>query len=409
MMKILMIVCDGLGDRPLKEGKTPLEKAEKPYMDYIAENGICGIMDTVAQGIRPGSDTSHLSLFGYNPYEVYTGRGPFEALGAGLNLKKGDVAFRCNFATIKEDGKIIDRRAGRQEYGLNELTKSLDRIKIDNVKIKFKRCAGHRAVLIFQGRDLSPKVSDVDHEGESSKKTKYRISIPLEKTKEARRTAEILNKFTEFSKKILSKHSVNKERISKGMLPANIILSRGAGVMPKITPFKERYNMRAVGISAVSLITGVCRAVGMDTIKVKGATGHFDSNIHAKAEAAIKALKSYDLVFLHIKGADELSHDGNFYGKVKMIERIDKEVIKLIIEKVKNTTIVLTADHSTPCSIRQHSADPVPIAILGDVRTDDVKKFSERDCAKGGLNRICGMNLMNLLLDLSNRAKLFGA
>ncbi|MEM4347943.1 MAG: 2,3-bisphosphoglycerate-independent phosphoglycerate mutase [Candidatus Altiarchaeota archaeon] len=409
MMKIFMIVCDGLGDRPFKDGKTPLEKAEKPYMDYIAENGICGIMDTVAQGVRPGSDTSHLALFGYNPYEVYTGRGPFEALGVGLNLKKGDVAFRCNFATIKDDGRIIDRRAGRQEYGLEKLAKSLDGVKINDVKIKFKKCVGHRAVLIFQGRDLSPKVSDVDHEGESSKKTKYRISAALDKTKEARRTSEILNEFTEFSRKVLSKHPVNKERISKGMLPANIILSRGAGVLPHIIPFKKKYKMRAVGISAVSLITGVCRAVGMDTIKVKGATGHFDSNIHAKAEAAIKALRSYDFVFLHIKGADELSHDGNFYGKVKMIERIDREVIKPIIEKVKNTTIVLTADHSTPCSIRQHSADPVPVAILGDVRSDDIKKFTERDCAKGGLNRICGRNLMGILLDLSNRAKLFGA
>ena len=407
-MKTLLIVCDGLGDR-LTKGKTPLEKAKKPNMDHLARNGICGIMDTVAMGVRPGSDTSHLSLFGYDPYEVYTGRGPFEALGAGLNLQKGDVALRCNFATIKDDGKIVDRRAGRQEHGLEKLAKDLDGMNIDNVKVTFKKCMGHRAVIVLRGENLSAKISDVDHEGESAKHDRYKLSVPLEKTKEAKRTADIVNEFTKRSAEILKDHPVNKERIAKGLLPANIILSRGVGIMPHLVPFKGKYKLNAASISAVSLITGVCRAVGMETIHVEGANGHFNSNISGKARAAIDALKKYDFVFLHIKGGDELSHDGNFEGKVKMIEKIDREVIRPILKEVKHTTIVLTADHSTPCSIKQHSADPVPIAILGDVRTDDVKKFEERECAKGGLHRICGRSLMGIILDLSNRTELFGA
>lgn len=403
-MKSLLIICDGMGDR-LTKGETPLEAADKPYMDKIAKEGITGIMDTVRTGVRPGSDTAHLSLFGYDPFKTYTGRGPFEAYGAGLDLKKGDVAVRCNFATLK-DGKIIDRRAGRYESGLKKLTKELEGVEIDNTEIVFKQCKGHRAVLILKGDNLSSKISNTDPEGLNVPPDK---SIPLDSNPDSKRTAEILNKFTEMSRKIFSDHEVNKERVKKGELPANIVLARGAGLKPDLPSFESRYGVKGVCISATSLIIGVCRAMDMDIIEVDGATGHIDSEIGGKAEATINALKDYDFVFLHIKGTDEASHDGNFDSKKEMIERIDREVLKPILNKVEDTTIVLTADHSTPVGIRQHSADPVPIAILGDVRTDSVKKFSERECVKGGLNRICGRYLMDVILDLSDKAKLFGA
>ena len=393
-----------MGDR-LTKGETPLEAANKPYMDRIARKGITGVMDTVRTGIRPGSDTAHLSLFGYDPFKTYTGRGPFEAYGAGLDLKKGDVAVRCNFATLKE-GKIIDRRAGRYEFGLKELTKELKGIGIDDVETIFKQCKGHRAVLILKGDNLSSEISDTDPEGLGIPPSK---SIPLDNNPDSERTAEILNEFTVMSQKILSGHEVNKERMKKGKLPANIVLVRGAGLKPELPSFESRYGVKGVCISATSLIIGVSRATGMDIIEVKEATGHVDSDIGRKAEAAINALKEYDFVFLHIKGTDEASHDGDFNSKKEMIERIDKEVLKPILNKVIDTTIALTADHSTPVGIRQHSADPVPVAILGDVRTDSVKKFSERECAKGGLNRICGRYLMDIILDLSDKAKLFGA
>jgi 2,3-bisphosphoglycerate-independent phosphoglycerate mutase len=167
--------------------------------------------------------------------------------------------------------------------------------------------------------------------------------------------------------------------------------------------------MKAACIAGTTLIRGVCKSIGMDVIEVPGATGHVDSDIGAKAQAAIEALRTYDFVFLHIKGTDEASHDGRFDLKRKMIERIDTEVVAIALDWAKDAVIVLTADHSTPLSIRQHSADPVPIAIIGDVRSDDVSRYTERDCAKGGLCRICGRDLMNIILDLANRAKLFGA
>lgn len=403
-MKSLLIVCDGLGDR-LTDGKTPLEAAKTPNMDLLAKKGITGIMDTVRAGIRPGSDTSHLSLFGYDPFELYTGRGPFEAAGAGIKLQEGDIACRCNFATM-EKGKITDRRAGREEEGLDQLAKEVENIKIKGARLIFRRCQGHRAVLVIRGKGLSPKVTDTDPEETGVPPNK---STSIDGKKDSGNTAEILNEFTRKTIEVLSKHSVNQRRISKGKPPANVVLCRGTGINPHLKPFAKKYGIKGACISATTLIAGVCRTAGMDVLHVKGASGHTNSDIGAKAKAALKALKKYDFVFLHIKGADEASHDGNFQAKKGFIERIDSEVIAPILKEVGDTTIILTADHSTPISIRQHSADPVPIAILGDVRTDSVSKFTERDCAKGGLGRICGINLMDIILDLGNEAELFGA
>lgn len=405
-MKSLLIVCDGMGDR-LTNGRTPLEAAKTPNMDYLAREGITGIMDTVGAGVRPGSDTSHLSLFGYDPHEVYTGRGPFEAHGAGLELRKGDVALRCNFATVK-DGKIADRRAGRDEEGLDDLARALDGMDIGDTKILFRRCKGHRAVLVLRGKGLSPCVTETDGEEEG---VPPRKSEPLDKDPKSIKTANVLNEFTKRAQKILEASAVNKERIRKGKPPANAVLARGAGIEPDITPFEKKYGISAACVCATSLIMGVCRSLGMQIIEVPGATGHTDSDIGKKAKAAIAALKTHDFVFLHIKGTDEASHDGKFDVKTKMIERIDAEVVGPIIREadLKDTTIVLTADHSTPLALRQHSADPVPLVIHGDVRTDDVVKFGERDCAKGGLHRIRGRELMGIILDVSNRSKLFGA
>ena len=399
-MKSLLIICDGVGDR-LIDGKTPLEVAKTPNMDKFAKNGITGIMDTVRAGTRPGSDTAHLSLFGYDPFEIYTGRGPFEAAGVGLELESGDVAIRCNFATLGA-GKVIDRRAGRDEQGLEELAREISKIKLGDTQVIFKKCAGHRAVLVLRGKNISSHISNTDPEASNVPPSKSRS---IDGRPDSKKTAELLNDFTKKTEEILSRHPINKNR----KLPANVVLCRGAGIKPELESFENRYGVKATCISATTLIKGVCKSMGMEIIDVKGATGHVDSDIFGKVNMAISALKKYDFVFLHIKGTDEASHDGNFNSKKEMIERIDREVIGPILEKVKNTTIVLTADHSTPISIKQHSADPVPIAILGDVRTDQVEKFTERDCSRGGLNRICGINLLDIILDLSDRAKLFGA
>lgn len=408
--KIVLLICDGMADRPDKNhnNKTPLEVADKPNMDKIARDGICGIMNTIGYGIPPGSDTAHLALLGYDPYEYYTGRGPFEALGAGLNLSKDDVAFRCNFATAeKKDNKlfITDRRAGRSEFGLKELG-SLLNFQIDDVDVIFKTSSGHRGVLVLRGKNLSERVSDSDPHTEGEIKE----VVPLDSTDSSKRTAEILNKFTKKAYEILNNSEIQNERVKRGMLPANIVIARGAGKMREIPKFSKKYGMRGSGIAGVNLVKGVCRAVGMDVIEVSGATGHVDSNIEGKIDACIKELKEdkHDFILINFKGTDEISHDGNFEGKVKMIERIDKAIGKLLDENL-NATIALTADHTTSVTLKEHSGDPVPIAIIGDVRTDEISKFTERECAKGGLGVIKGCDLLNILMDLSRRGKKFGA
>ncbi len=394
--KILLVVLDGISDRPT-EGKTPLQSADAPNLDRIASLGINGIMDPIAPGIRPGSDVAHLALLGYDPYEVYTGRGPLEAAGVGIHLKEGDIAFRCNFATMK-DGIIVDRRAGRIRDTM-ELTRAVqDGVQLDGEFI-FERSTGHRAVLVLRGAGLSPYVSDSDpkHEGMPSK------TIEALKS-EAQKTADILKEFVIQSDNLLKKHPVNAERIKVGKAPANTILVRGAGMMPNIRTFSERYGLKGAIIAETGVVIGIGRICGLK----HGEVGGVDSDIDAKVRSAIDALKDHEFVLLNVKGADEASHDGNVEKKIKFITRVDK-ALKPILE-LKDTLVVVTADHSTPVSVRDHSADPVPVTIMGPgVRVDAVRVYDEINAATGGLNRIRAIYLMPILMDLVNRTKKFGA
>jgi len=401
--KAILIICDGMGDRPIK-GKTPLQMAKKPNIDKLAENGICGMMHTIAPGVIPGSDAGHLSIFGYEPNLYYEGRGVYEALGAGIELKRGDVAFRCNFATVDGNLKIIDRRAGRLKDEGKELEKSFAGVKIDDVEAIFKSTTEHRGVLVLRGAGLSSKISDTDPHAEN---VKILESKPLEENKEARKTSEILNKFTSLSHKLLSENQLNKMREKQGKLQANILLARGAGAYKKIESLYERHGFRSACVAGGALYKGVAKAVGMDVIYVKGANARVDTDLNAKARAARDALKKYDFVFVHVKGTDNVSHDGDLNGKVKMIERIDKLVGELMKSDIY---LILTGDHSTPVGLKAHSADPVPVVIHGKgVRVDDVKKFDEISCARGGLGHIRGLELMPIIVGFMGYAKMHGS
>jgi len=398
--KILLVILDGASDRPVN-GKTPLQLANTPNLDRIASMGISGIMDTIAPGIRPGSDVAHLALLGYDPYEVYTGRGPFEAAGAGIPVKKGDVAFRCNFAT-KRNNIIVDRRAGRIRE-TNELVRAIQEDVHLDVTFMFEKSAGHRAALAFRGKGLDPNVSDSDpkHDGEA-----VRDIIALKP--EAERTARILNEFTKQAESILERHPLNAERIKAGKPPANTILIRGAGMVPDIKAFSENYGLKGAVIAATALVIGIGKICGLNYIETKGATGGTDSNINSKVKNAIDALKKHDFVLLNIKGTDEASHDGDAGEKIKFLNKIDDALAPIV--DLENTLVVVTADHSTPVAVRDHSADPVPVMIAGPgVRTDNVRVYNEISAATGGLNRIRGVNLMPILMDLINKTKKFGA
>jgi 2,3-bisphosphoglycerate-independent phosphoglycerate mutase len=408
-LKGMVMIIDGMADRPLEDlgYKTPLEAALTPNMDKMAENGICGIMDPIKPGIRAGSDTSHISILGYDPYEVYTGRGPFEAAGVGVDVLEGDIAFRCNFSTANDDGIIIDRRAGRIREGTEKLSQAINSMDLEgDVKLIFKESTGHRAVLVLRGEGLSDQVSAADPKYDGKKWTTVE---PLDNTLEAAKTAHILNKVVEESYHLLKDHPINLERVEKGENPAHIILPRGAGAVPHVQAFSEKYGLKAACIAETGLIKGIGKITGMDIIEVPGATGGIDTNLDNIAQSILEtASKDYDFLLINIDGADEAGHDGNLKEKVKFIQKVDEVMNKVF--QIDDLYLILTADHSTPISVMDHTGDPVPLMITGpEIRVDDVVHFNERAASKGGLCRIRGSDVMNILMDLMNRSTKFGA
>lgn len=402
--KILLIVLDGASDRPIG-GKTPLAEADKPNLDALAYGGINGIMDTIGPGIRPGSDTSHLALLGYDPYKYYTGRGPFEAAGVGIDVKGGDIAFRVNFATVG-NGIVTDRRAGRIS-DTDELAKAInEKVKVPGMDIIFKRSTGHRGALVLRGTGLSPDITDTDPKKEGNP---IKESHAMDDTPEAKRTADIVNSISRQVIDILKDNPVSVERKKQGLPPGNAILIRGAGEVPHIPPFEERYGLKGAVIAAAGLIIGIGKMCGLTYIPVGSIEVEVSgSSAMAKMKKALEALDTYDFVLVNIKGADEAGHDGNFRKKTQFIEQADaafKDVLKL-----KDVLVIVTVDHSTPVSIKDHSADPVPILMHGPgVRMDDVSHYNELVAYKGGLLRIKGMDVMPIALDLINKTKKYGA
>jgi len=403
--KAILIIVDGLGDRAVKDGKTPLQLARKPVLDELAREGSTGLMSSLGRGIIPGSDTAHLAIFGYEPEIYYKGRGPFEALGVGIDLKEGDVAFRCNFATVDENLRVIDRRAGRLKDEGPELAKSLQGMEIEKTEVIFLPSTEHRGVLVLRGKGLSPHISDTDPHTVGNPRVLE--SRPSGDNEEARRTARIVNQVVKESNKILSCHPLNKERKKEGKLPANIILTRGAGVYQQVKSLKDRYGFSSCCIAGSALYKGVARYVGMEIIKVPGATGRIDTDIEAKARTAREALRKFDFIFIHVKGADNASHDGNLKDKLLMIEKVNRLADLL---KEEDAYLIITADHSTPVSIKRHSSDPVPVLIYGDgVRKDKAQFFDEVSVSSGCLGHIIGVDLMRIIVDLMGCGHMMGS
>ncbi len=407
--KILFVIIDGLSDRPCPElsGLTPLEAAKKPVLDRLATEGICGIMDTIAPGIRPGSDTAHLALLGYDPHTYYTGRGPLECEGSGIHMDAGMIGFRCNYATVSPAGLIVDRRAGRihDTAALSKVIQEGVDLSRFGVEFTFRSGAGHRAALALKGEGLGHCVSSNDPKKDGV--PPFTVNA-VRQTEEDKKTAAVCNEFVRQSTAILANHPANQKRSADGLVPANIVLMRGAGEMGQYEPFSQKYGINGSVIAAASLITGIGRAVGLTPVPVPGITGSQDSNIDGKIRAVIDELKTKDFVLVNIKGADEAGHDGHVAEKKAFIERVDTALVPLL--PLKDCLLVVCADHSTPCSIKDHSADPVPVVIWGEgVRVDNVTHFDERACAMGGLNRITGAALMPMALDLINKAHKYGA
>ncbi len=395
--KAILLIIDGLGDLPTP--KTPLQAAVKPNLDRLAKEGITGMLAPVKRYVVPGSDTSHLQILGYDPAIFYHGRGPLEALGLGMDLCNGDVAFRANFATVK-DGRVVDRRAGRIDTKTASALSANLSMKIEGVQVEFRNSVEHRGALVLHGSGLSHNVSETDpHESGP-----IHECHPLDGTWQAAKTARIINRFTEISGGILSAAPENRKRAK----PANALLLRGAGYYAEAPSFTERFGIDAACVAGGALYKGIARYVGMDVVLVPGATGDRNTDLRAKARAAVKALQDYDAVFMHVKACDSAGHDGDFMGKKRMIERIDAEAVPILAKS--GACLVITGDHSTPCCRKAHSGHEVPIMVCGNGEpTDRVSRFDEISCAEGGLGHIKGKDIVYLILNLIEKAQKYGS
>ncbi|MEK6941420.1 MAG: 2,3-bisphosphoglycerate-independent phosphoglycerate mutase, partial [archaeon] len=327
-MKTVFIILDGLGDRPIKEfaGKTPLEAAKKPNLNRLAKNGMTGMLYALAPGVNVGSDVAQLSIFGYQPEKYYSGRGPIECLGAGMEIKQNDICFRANISSIGEDKTIIDRRAERIS-STKEFVEEFNGMEISGVKILVKPATGYRACIIFRGESLSDKVSTNDPKQNGKKALK---ALPLDGTKSAKKTADVLNEFLDISSKKLAQNKKNIELKRQGKLQANCLLVRGAGKAHNVPGFLEKYSLSAACIAGAGLYKGIGKMLGMKIIDAPGATGLPDTDIKAKVAHTIKALKEFDFVFLHLKATDSFGEDGNAPKKKWFIEKFDKELAPLL-------------------------------------------------------------------------------
>ena len=400
--KAILLILDGLGDLPAPK-KTPLEMAKKPNMDKLAKTGIQGMMATIGQGIVPGSDTAHLQILGYALGKYYPGRGPFEALGCGISLKPGDITFRANFSTVNGN-EITDRRAGRIS---SEDAKKLEadvNFKIDDVEVIFRSSVEHRGALVLRGKGLSCNISATDPHCLG----KVLDSVPLDSTPEAKKTAEVLNKFTRMIGQKLEKNEANLKRKARNLPQANMVLLRGGGAFCAVPSFSQRFGIKGVCIAGGALYKGVASFIGMDIISVPGATGAKDTNLKAKGLATQKALEKYDFVFLHVKATDSFAHDGDAKGKTAFIEKIDKELIPLLVES--GAALIITGDHTTSCVRKDHTGYDVPVLIHEKGgRTDGIGKFSESSAMKGGLGHINGADIIPIMLNMIGKAKMYGS
>ena len=366
MKKFLLVIIDGGAEdcAARRSVRSAFAKAKKPNLDLLASNSACGLWTgphAPHYNPRSLSSVATLEILGYS-WRDEPGRGYLEALGIGIKLRKGDVCIRGNFATVSD--KIRDRRAGRDEKGLDRMMKDLNRsIKsIDGVKTRLYRAVGHRVVLVLSGKGLSPRVSDGDV-GDSPQKIK-----PL--NGRGKKTAGVINKYVEMSRELLMNHPANKPR----KFHANYILLRSAGAARKVGSFASKYGMKACSISGVNIIRGTSRYLGIDILTAP--LSQLENDLHVRAKKAVDALERYDFVILHINGADTKAHDRDFHGKVKYIEKIDSDVFSQVV-KLRHINIAVISDHITDSRTGNHVFGPVPFLIYASEEDADGGKFDE--------------------------------
>lgn len=399
-MKYVIVLGDGMADRPIKEidNKTPLEYAETLTLDQLSKVSEIGLVHTIPEGMKPGSDTANLSVLGYDPKKYYTGRSPLEALSIGVDMKDTDVAIRCNIVTVSYDDKpyeektIIDHSSS--EITTEDAAVLLEAVRKELETDEFKYYVGtsYRHLTIWDKGEVVELTPPHDVLGKTI--GQYLPSEP--------KLREMMKK----SYDILANHPINKERMAKGLNPANSIWFWGAGTKPCVTSFEDKNHKKGAMISAVDLLKGIAVGAKMKVIEVEGADGTLDTNYEGKAQAAVVVLtkENYDFAYVHVEAPDEMGHQGSVERKVKAIHYLDERVIKPIYEQLKKSgedfRMLVLPDHPTPICVRTHTSEPVPYLLYDSTKEQDNKwNYNEREAKDSGNYIADGHTIINHLFE----------
>lgn len=398
-MKYIVVLGDGMADEPIEslENKTPLEAAVTPVMDELASKSEIGLVHTIPEGMKPGSDTANLSVMGYDPKQYYTGRSPLEALSIGVPMKDTDVALRCNIVTVSEEEPyeektIIDHSSS--EISTEEAAVLLEAVKkeLENDKYKFYVGTSYRHCLIWDQGQVVELTAPHDVLGQV-------IGQHLPED-------SVLREMQKKSYEILANHPINQERKAKGLNPANSLWFWGAGTKPILTSFEEKNHKKGVMISAVDLLKGIAVGADMDNISVEGANGGLDTNYEGKARAAVDALlnQGYDFAYIHVEAPDEMGHQGSIEKKIKAIENLDGRVIRLVKEALdasgEDYRLLVLPDHPTPIRVRTHTSDPVPYVLYDSRKVQqNTWKYNEKEAKESGNYIAEGHRMMAYLFE----------
>jgi len=401
-VKYLVMLCDGMADEPNEAigNSTPMEKANKPCMDSLAAKAEVGIVKTVAEGLKPGSDVANLSVLGYEPAVYYSGRSPLEAASIGIDLKDTDVTLRCNLVTLSDDEDYENKTI--LDYCADDISSEEAKIlieyiqeKLGNDVFRFYPGVSYRHCLVWSNGNPHPGVLTPPHDITGKVITDY---IPK---------GEAVDELYDLMKKsydLLKDHPVNQARIARGKRPANSIWLWGEGTKPLLDNFSEKFGIKGSMISAVDLLKGIAICAGMNSVDVDGATGYLDTNFDGKCKAAIEEFKNgADLVYVHVEAPDECGHRGEIENKVKAIEMIDEHILGPVVEFLKgydDFAVLVCPDHPTPLSIRTHTSTPVPYLIYDSKNeiNSGVKVFCEKEARETGNYIEKGFTMMNYFL-----------
>jgi 2,3-bisphosphoglycerate-independent phosphoglycerate mutase len=397
--KFIILIGDGMADWPIPSlgNMTPLERANKPHMDFMASQGSLGLVQVVPADMYPGSDVSNLSIIGYDPREVYTGRSPLEAASMGVELGKDDVAVRCNVVALKNHGaksEMEDFSAGHISTGeAAELLHTLQEAVADR-NVRFYPGVSYRHLMVWPGGN-DAVVTTPPHDLHGKNITEY---LPKGEG------AEFLLELMEVSRELFADHPVNRKRVEAGKQPGNSIWLWGQGKAPRMKTFGQKYGLTGSVVAAVDLLRGIGVYAGLDLVSVPGATGYIDTNFRGKAEYALRELESKDFVLIHVEAPDEAGHNGSAPDKIRAIERIDEEMVGPILARAReggDLTVLVLPDHPTPVAIRTHSQEPVPFIFYPaptGLSSFPGKRFTEADARATGQFLDAGTRLIDYLL-----------